>query len=403
MKFTSVLASALLVGAAAAVDVACLVNGESVAVVDSDTGVCPFTIPDEYPVNFEFTSMEDYDTTFYYAEAAGTKYTNDIVNAGRAVAIPAATLFGAAAVVAHQVSLVATPPSNSTAAMRKRFLKGSQQLATRDEIDEFLAMALEAEGTPLPGLEFAVVLASEVSSSAEGVATETNTETTIVTITSCSDNKCGETTVPATPSDVTTTVEGIETISTTYCPVTTVVTITSCSEDKCSETEVPVSPSLTTETVEGEVTSYYTYCPITEEGEEEGTMTTVETSYLTITSCSEGKCATTDVPATEGETTSVNEAGETTTYTTWCPVTTTEAAETEAAETEAPETKAEQTEAEVPTTEAPSTVADVSTTLATSGAPASSGSPISTYEGAGNKAVTSLMAMVLVPLAGLML
>lgn len=271
MKFVSAIATALLAGVAAAADVACLVNGESVATVDSETGVCPFTVPDQYPVNFDFTSLEDYDVTFYYAAPNGVKFFTDIVNEGRTIEISAGLLLDGPAIVLFQVVLEETPAANSTAAIRRRLLKDAQ-IAPRDELDQFLAMAKATDGTALPGsgVEFSVELVS--SSSAEssasepassepaGVATETNTETTLITITSCSDDKCAEATVPATPSDVTTTIEGEETVTTTYCPLTTVVTVTSCSDDKCSETTVPASPSLTTETKEGgEVTSYYTY------------------------------------------------------------------------------------------------------------------------------------------------
>lgn len=402
MKFTSALASAFLVAATAAADVACLVNGESVAVVDSESGVCPFTIPEEYPVNFEFTSLEDYDVTFYYAEPENTKYFTDIVNAGRVIEIPASILLGAPPVPVFQVHLEESPAANSTTAIRRRLLK-SGQIAPRDEQDQFLAMAEATEGTALPnGLEFSVepvssssAAASGEMTSSEGMVTETNVETTIVTITSCSDDKCAATTVPATASAVTTTVEGEETITTTWCPMTTVVTITSCADDKCHETTVPATPSLTTETKEGEVTSYYTYCPLTEE---DSTVTNVETSVVTITSCADDKCHESTVPATMGETSSTMEGGEVTTYTTWCPVTSTVAAESTPA-TEAAET----TPAPAPTTAAPSTVAGESTTMATSAASMPSGeSPISTWEGAGNKVGSSLIAVALVPLAGLL-
>lgn len=129
----------------------------------------------------------------------------------------------------------------------------------------------------------------------------------------------------------------------------------------------------------------------------ETTTTKAETTVITVTSCADDKCAESTVPATKGETTSVNESGETTTYTTWCPVTSTVAGE----ETPAPTTAAGE---ETPAPVAPSTVAGESTTLASSAvAAASSGSPISTYAGAGNKAASSLLAVALVPLAGLLL
>ena len=115
---------------------------------------------------------------------------------------------------------------------------------------------------------------------------------------------------------------------------TTVVTITSCEEDKCST--VPVTTGLTTVTEWD--TTYTTYCPLS-------TVTEQESTTVTITSCEEDKCST--VPVVTGLTT-VTE-GETI-YTTYCPLT---------AETKAPqESKAPSSSA--PAAPAPSTVAEES-------------------------------------------
>lgn len=86
----------------------------------------------------------------------------------------------------------------------------------------------------------------------------TNNVTTEVTITSCSDNKCATTVSPVAQTTVTTTVEGVETVYTTYCPLT-------ASETTSSETTSSEESSLTTvtTTVEGVETVYTTYCPIT--------------------------------------------------------------------------------------------------------------------------------------------
>ncbi|CAI5758416.1 unnamed protein product [Candida verbasci] len=51
------------------------------------------------------------------------------------------------------------------------------------------------------------------------INTVTEDQTTIITITSCEENKCHETTVPGTLSHVTTTVNSVETVYTTYCPI----------------------------------------------------------------------------------------------------------------------------------------------------------------------------------------
>lgn len=70
---------------------------------------------------------------------------------------------------------------------------------------------------------------------------------------------------------------------------TTVITITSCSDDKCHT--VPVTTGVTTAT---EVhTTYTTYCPLPSESEHApSTTTNLETTVITITSCDNDKCHT---------------------------------------------------------------------------------------------------------------
>lgn len=261
MKFTSVLSTAALAASAMAINVDCLVNGDSVATVDLDTGVCPFTIPAEDPVVFQFVSVEEFDVTAYYVHINGTRHFNDVRNAGRVVEVEANLLFGQASVDLFQIHQEKTAPANSTAAIRRRLLN---QVAKRDDIDNFVAFIETLDGTAVPGATFAVVEAAG-SSSAEGTVTETDVSTTVVTITSCSNDVCTPLTVPATPSEVTYTTDEVVTYYTTYCPLETTVTITSCSENKCSQTYVPYTPSLTTGTVNGQETVYYTYCPLTTE------------------------------------------------------------------------------------------------------------------------------------------
>lgn len=178
---------------------------------------------------------------------------------------------------------------------------------------------------------------------------------------------------------------------------TTVVTITSCSEDKC-HTEVATT-GLTTVT-ENE-TVYTTYCPLSDEGVKTET-NTVGTTVVTITSCDDNKCHT-DVATTGLTTVTEND----TIYTTYCPLT--ESPATEAPTTEAPATTAPATEAPVPTTEAPAptTEAPAPTTEAAESTPATvaeSSTPstvaaVSTAENAGNAnavpaAVAGLLAVI---------
>ncbi|EGW32377.1 uncharacterized protein SPAPADRAFT_61454 [Spathaspora passalidarum NRRL Y-27907] len=100
-------------------------------------------------------------------------------------------------------------------------------------------------------------LASTVAAASSGVpanSTETVTDlsTTLVTITHCEENKCSATVSPALKSVATVTVQGVETVYTTYCPLT-------------SEEAAKSTLSTITTTVEGVETVYTTYCPLTEE------------------------------------------------------------------------------------------------------------------------------------------
>ncbi|EGV61489.1 Flocculin type 3 repeat [Yamadazyma tenuis] len=109
---------------------------------------------------------------------------------------------------------------------------------------------------------------------------------------------------------------------------TTVVTITSCSENKCATSVATTGLTTVTEND----TIYTTYCPLTAET---ATETDISTTVVTITSCSDHKCATS--VATTGVTT-VTEND--TVYTTYCPLTS--AAATKAASSAAPTTLAAQ-------------------------------------------------------------
>ncbi|CAH6718544.1 yeast-form wall Protein 1 [[Candida] jaroonii] len=344
MKYLLSIAS--LLATTIAKDVVCMVNDEAVATVDLDTGVCPFTIPEDLPVEFDFTSTEDYNVIFYYAVAQASKYFNDIPAEGRTINIPANLLYGLESTPLFQVSDSKTPAANSTEALRKRLL-GKTALYSRDAESDFVASLEGEEGTELPGQTFAVVdpsvASSEVadaSSAAGGELTVTNSHTTVMTITSCSDNKCSETEVPATEVVTTVTSEGIVTAYTTVCPLTeegtttetefstTVMTITSCADNKCHETVVPAKETVTTETVEGVETIYTTYCPLSDESSApapttlapesyDATSTEYVTSYITITSCGANGCEEKSMVETV---TTVTVNGVETAYTTYCPI-----------------------------------------------------------------------------------
>ncbi|RLV94498.1 putative GPI-anchored protein 6 [Spathaspora sp. JA1] len=96
----------------------------------------------------------------------------------------------------------------------------------------------------------AAALASTVAAYSNTTETVTDLSTTLVTITHCEENKCSATVSPALQSVATVTVEGVETVYTTYCPLT--------AEEKSTLSTV-------TTTIAGVETIYTTYCPLTEE------------------------------------------------------------------------------------------------------------------------------------------
>ncbi|CAI5759039.1 unnamed protein product [Candida verbasci] len=306
MKFSSIIAvGSALISTAFAQDVGCFVNGNQVAVVDLDTGSCPFTIPANLPVpTFRFVDENDYTVQFYYSVFDAIRYFTDIVNAGNVISIPANLLYNGPALPLFSVAAEETPASNSTAALRKRFLKDTP-LIKRETVDEFVAGLRELNGTLIDSGSTFEVRDPIVSASPSVSASPTLTiqTTTITTVTTCSTGT-GLATITAVPSVVTTTVSGVETVYTTWCPITT---------DSEGHTY-----TLAPEHGQGEVTS--------KGGAGPATVTEQETTIITITSCHEDKCHQTTVPATKSlGTTTVR--GVETVYTTWCPVTTTEGEE----------------------------------------------------------------------------
>lgn len=109
---------------------------------------------------------------------------------------------------------------------------------------------------------------STTSSGGPGItltSTATSLSTTIVTITSCSHHVCSTTTSAALQSIATTTVNGVETVYTTYCPLpetTVIVTVTSCSEHVCTLVTSPAIESVVTTVLNGVSVVYTTFCPI---------------------------------------------------------------------------------------------------------------------------------------------
>ena len=143
--------------------VACLMNDETVSVVSYATGVCTFTIPDEYEIFFNYISNNEFDIQYYYARVSGNQYTNNIRNAGRTLSIPARILFNLVLQV-HQVHLQ-EPASSSSSGFEKR-----------DEIDDFLDSVLDTDGTPVDINLSAVAADDESSVSESGTESVTDVE-----------------------------------------------------------------------------------------------------------------------------------------------------------------------------------------------------------------------------------
>lgn len=372
VSFFKTFAVSALASVAVAKDVACAVGGVQQSIVDLDTGVCEFQIPANLPTVWEFTSVEDYSAQFYYTVVNNARVFTDVINAGRVLSIAARDLYLIGEFILFEIESHKSSPGNSTAALRKRF-SSLDSIEKRDEESDLVAYLKTLDGTALPGSVALAVVDPAGSSSTSGsgsgsgaTSTATSTGTEVITITSCSDDVCVPTTIPA----PTVTVES-----------TTIITITSCSENKCSKTEVPATKGPITTTVNGEVTSYTTWCPLSEEE---------KTKWVTVTSCEEDKCHHTVAPATHGWTTT-EVGGETTSYVTWCPVTETKTVpSTVAPATVAPTTKAPATTA--PGKATPSTVAGESTSYPTTAA------SVSTFEASGSLVGASLLSVLLMPL-----
>ncbi|CAX44051.1 flocculation protein, putative [Candida dubliniensis CD36] len=369
MKVSTIFAAASALFAATttmAQDVACLINNQQVAVVDLDTGVCPFTIPDSLAAFFTFVSLEEYNVQFYYTIVNNVRYNTDIRNAGKVINVPARSLYGVGAVPYFQVHLEKQLSANSTTAIRRR-LMGETPIVKRDEIDDFIASIENTEGTAIPGgdttLQVVDYVPGSSSSSGSGSGSGSSTDsgsgsgtgsesatirsttvvsssscessgahtdgagstvtednTVVVTITSCHNDACHATTVPATVSTGVTTIHGTETVYTTYCPLssyesvesTKVITITSCSENKCHPATVEAIPSTVTTVTQGVVTEYITYCPVS------SVETATPTKVITVVACNENKCHETTAIATPTEV-STEVEGTSTNYITYKP------------------------------------------------------------------------------------
>lgn len=223
------------------------------------------------------------------------------------------------------------------------------------------------------------------------VVTETHIESTVVTITSCSNNKCHATAVTTGLTTVTDVVEGVTTVYTTYCPLsteaedtttvqkTTVITVTSCDENKCSGVPVTTGVTEITTTIAGEETIYTTFCPLTSTTEAAGTPaeTTVKTK-----------------PTVEVETTvKTKPAAETTSSTTTVEVETT--FKTKPTSEVKPVTTVQKSDVETTVNVITNNIVTQSNTVAAESTAQSTPSAIVTsYEGSANRMLPALLGAV---------
>ncbi|EGW31185.1 uncharacterized protein SPAPADRAFT_72045 [Spathaspora passalidarum NRRL Y-27907] len=261
MRFTSIIATAVLLTQAIALDVACLVSGVRVAVVDLDTGICPFTIPSGLPILFDFVSPQDYNIIFYYSIAAGERYFNDIVHAGNIISIPAKILFNTPGAPLYQVRAQKEPASNSTEALRRRLWKDTV-IEKRDDASDFAETLKDLDGTLVGPDVFQVVPVDEATCTEE-ITTEV---CTVVNVVTCTKTVCEPTTVPAKPTCITTTVNEVVTVLTTYCPESSIAVPTFIVTITEAETVItcPATPALTTVTSAGVTTVVVTTVPVTQ-------------------------------------------------------------------------------------------------------------------------------------------
>ena len=312
---------------------------------------------------FTFHSRDDYNVQFYYAIINSHRYTTDIKHGGSIISIAAKLLYDKHTPI-YQVHLHKIPNSNSTEIIRKRWLFAknkqikllllSKILVKKDLVDDFIIDIAGSRGIMIDKVILSVVDVDQMTSSiATGTsnsltrtgftnpsvistktsnsqsitttttkgssattttgtatgATETITTTKIITITSCSNDICHLTTVPASLTTVTTT----GTVYTTYLPInsvetvvsTKIITITSCSNNNnnnnnnhvCHPTTVLATPSTMTKTIDNTITEYIIYCPLTQQPEQLSTINpytgaSATSVTATITSCWEETCQT---------------------------------------------------------------------------------------------------------------
>ncbi|CAM9023541.1 unnamed protein product [Wickerhamomyces anomalus] len=285
-------------------DAKVLVNGETVSDVtvsvsdDSVTLSFTFTIDESDELSIDFGGQIVGGSSFT-ALATLTITTPD----GRRVVKRAEQSWNLSNTISLDASSVSSASSSAISTSSSVSSSVSSSLSSISE-------STVSSDYSVPSISSSLSITSSASY-ANGTSTDvvTKPSTTLVTITSCSEDKCSEVESTAQVTVVTSTHNGVVTTFTTYCPLTTteqqttVVTVTSCDENKCSEVPSTAQVSIATTTINGVVTSYTTYCPLTTTPTGYQTFSTsvdsikshaestgITTTVVTVTSCANGVC-----------------------------------------------------------------------------------------------------------------
>ena len=198
------------------------------------------------------------------------RYFTDVANDGRVISVPAVKLYGSDSSL-FDIHYHKIPSSNSTAAFRKRF-----HLDKRAPIPQSLIDFLKAEqGTAvkLPGgpVTFSVAMLKSSGTETRSLLSTSHSigqpastvvvsqlSTKVITITSCSNQKCSKTTSAVAEYATTATVNGHETVYTTTCPLTSSLTTKAV-----STAVIVVSGNITTTTLYSTVKTLVPVAPAT--------------------------------------------------------------------------------------------------------------------------------------------
>ncbi|CAI8505917.1 unnamed protein product [Hanseniaspora opuntiae] len=158
--------------------------------------------------------------------------------------------------------------STSDASASQTFDLWLPVLGSKRALQTYVKYTITAVADANGGSGSVVITTVTVDLTASSSSTSATTSTT-----SATSNTTTSTGASSTGVEVSTTSVSSET--------TTLVTITSCEDNKCSTTTSPAWVSVATTTIEGTVTDYTTYCPISSETEQWSTSTTVKPTETT--------------------------------------------------------------------------------------------------------------------------